>query len=83
MSTKKLSNEELQKLKDFQRKDNEIVFALGQLEVRLLFSEKRKSDLQKEYQVLIQNQDSLGRELQEKYGEGTIDVEKGEFVKTE
>lgn len=81
MSTTKLSQEELQQLKDFQRSENEITFALGQIEIRKTFLENQKQDLQNTYKSLLQDQDKLGRELQEKYGEGNIDLEKGEFIK--
>lgn len=81
MSTTKLLKEELQQLKDFQLKDNEITFALGQLEIRKIFIEKEKQKLQSQYQNQLQKQEKLGMELQEKYGEGNIDLEKGEFIK--
>jgi hypothetical protein len=81
MSTTKLLKEELQQLKDFQLKDNEITFALGQLEIRKIFIEKEKQKLQIQYQNQLQKQEKLGMELQEKYGEGNIDLEKGEFIK--
>ena len=81
MSTTKLLKEELQQLKDFQLKDNEITFALGQLEIRKIFIEKEKQKLQNQYQNQLQKQEKLGMELQEKYGEGNIDLEKGEFIK--
>lgn len=83
MSTTKLLKEELQQLKDFQLKDNEITFALGQLEIRKIFIEKEKQKLQNQYQNQLQKQEKLGMELQEKYGEGNIDLEKGEFIKSE
>ncbi len=83
MSTTKLSQEELQQLKDFQRSENEITFALGQIELRKVFIEREKQNLQNNYQSLLQNQDKVGKELQEKYGEGSIDLEKGEFIKSE
>jgi hypothetical protein len=81
MSTTKLLQEELQKLKDFQRSENEITFSLGQIELRKVFLEKDKKNLQNQYQSLLQNQEKTGKELQEKYGEGNIDLEKGEFIK--
>ena len=80
MSTTKLLKEELQKLKDFQRSENEITFALGQIEIRKTFLENQKQDLKNNFQSLLQEQDKVGKELQEKYGEGNIDLEKGEFV---
>tara|TARA_B110000902_G_scaffold58880_1_gene69042 strand:+ start:3434 stop:3685 length:252 start_codon:yes stop_codon:yes gene_type:complete len=81
MSTTKLLQEELQKLKDFQRSENEITFSLGQIELRKVFLEKDKKNLQNQYQSLLQEQEKTGKELQEKYGEGNIDLEKGEFIK--
>lgn len=83
MSTTKLSTEELQQLRNFQRSENEITFALGQIELRKVFLEKDKQNLQNQYQSLLQDQEKIGKELQEKYGEGNIDLEKGEFIKSE
>ena len=82
MSTTKLSQEELQQLRNFQRSENEITFSLGQIELRKVFLEKDKQNLQKQYQSLLQDQEKAGKELQEKYGEGNIDLEKGEFIKS-
>ena len=83
MSTTKLLQEELQKLKDFQRSENEISFALGQIEIRKTFLEDQTQDLKNQYKSLLQEQEKTGKELQEKYGEGNIDLEKGEFIKLE
>lgn len=83
MSTTKLSTEELQQLRNFQRSENEITFALGQIELRKVFLEKDKQNLQNQYQSLLQDQEKIGKELQEKYGDGNIDLEKGEFIKSE
>tara|TARA_B110000858_G_C17685851_1_gene418867 strand:+ start:698 stop:949 length:252 start_codon:yes stop_codon:yes gene_type:complete len=80
MSTTKLSQEELQQLRNFQRSENEITFSLGQIELRKVFLKKDKLNLQNQYQSLLQDQEKSGKELQEKYGEGNIDLEKGEFI---
>ena len=80
MSNTKLLESELQQLKDFQRNENEITFALGQLELRKIFIERQKNNLQNDYQSLLQQQEEVGKQLQEKYGDGNIDLEKGEFV---
>ena len=82
MSNKKLSEEELQQLRDFQGQDNQIIFALGQLALQDVFREEQKESLIKDYKALMARQETLGRDLQEKYGEGSIDLEKGEFVKS-
>jgi len=80
MSNTKLSQEELQQLRDFQRIDNEITFSLGQIELRKIYLERDKQNLQNQYQTLLQDQEKIGKELQEKYGDGNIDLEKGEFI---
>ena len=80
MSTTKLLKEELQLLTDFQRSENEITFALGQLEIRKTFIDKQNKTLKLNYQLLLEKQEKTGKELQEKYGEGNIDLEKGEFI---
>ena len=56
MSTTKLSTEELQQLRNFQRSENEITFSLGQIELRKVFLEKDKQNLQNQYQSLLQDQ---------------------------
>ena len=80
MSTTKLSKEELQQLKDFQRIENEITFSLGDIEKRKYFLSRQKEKLENDYVALLNKQETLGKELQEKYGEGNIDLEKGEFI---
>tara|TARA_R100001198_G_C5031757_1_gene97030 strand:- start:188 stop:439 length:252 start_codon:yes stop_codon:yes gene_type:complete len=80
MSTTKLLEKELQKLKDLQRQENEIVFSLGDIERKKYFLSKQKTTLESNYVSLLQDQETLGKELQEKYGEGNINLEKGEFV---
>ena len=82
MNKTKLSKEELQQLKDFQRLENEVTFSLGDIEKRSLLLSKRKETLENDYIALLQEQEKVGKELQEKYGEGSIDLEKGEFIKS-
>jgi len=80
MSNKKLSEEELQQLRDFQGQDNQIIFALGQLTLRDVLREEQKESLIKDYKALMARQETLGRDLQEKYGEGNIDLDTGEIT---
>ena len=80
MSTTKLLKEEVQTLKDLSKSENEITFALGQVEIKTTFLENQKQELKTNFQILLQEQDKVGKELQEKYGDGNINIEKGEFV---
>jgi predicted nuclease with TOPRIM domain len=83
MESIKLTEEEVQQLKDLRAKDNSITFNLGQIEVRKLSIDSQKKQLEGEYVSLQQELNSLGQTLQEKYGNGNIDLEKGEFTKAE
>tara|TARA_R110000744_G_scaffold151332_1_gene264766 strand:+ start:302 stop:553 length:252 start_codon:yes stop_codon:yes gene_type:complete len=80
MSTTKLLKEEVQTLKDLQKSENEITFALGQVEIKTTFLENQKQEIKNNFKTLLQEQDKVGKELQEKYGDGNINIEKGEFV---
>jgi len=63
-------------LKDLQTEGNELIFSLGQLEAQ-------KVSLYSSVKEVQGKQDKLGKELQEKYGDGNIDLETGEFTKPE
>mgnify|MGYP003964604527 CR=1 FL=1 len=80
MSIKKLSKEEIQTLQDYQVKNNEIVGGLGTIELRIESLKKNKKSLLEEFEKLQKDQLDTGNQLQEKYGEGNIDLEKGEFT---
>jgi|14_taG_2_1085336.scaffolds.fasta_scaffold207946_2 predicted nuclease with TOPRIM domain len=76
MSKIKLSKEELQKLQELQSEGNQLIFSLGQLETQKMSIFSQIEKIQKE-------RDILGAELQEKYGDGNINIETGEFTKPE
>ena len=80
MENKKLSKKELQPLKEYQEKINIIVVSLGKLDLQINSLENTKKNLIKEYQELEISQQKIALELQDKYGEGNIDLESGEFT---
>ena len=80
MKNKKLSEKELQPLKEYQEKINIIVVSLGKLDIQINSLENTKKNLIKEYQELETSQQKTALELQDKYGEGNIDLESGEFT---
>jgi hypothetical protein len=83
MSTKKLSKEEVSKLEEFQARNNEIVVGTGAAELRINALKVQKEELGKNFQILQKEQAEFGKELQEKYGDGNLDLEKGEFTAAE
>jgi hypothetical protein len=80
METKVLTQEEITQLKITQQERYSIVEAFGTLEIQFQELEFRKQFLKNKYLELKQKEEVLGKQLQEKYGDGTINVEKGEFV---
>jgi len=82
METKVLTQEEITQLQVTQKERYSIIDAFGSLEIQLQELEYRKQFLKNKYQELKQKEEILGKQLQEKYGNGTIDLEKGEFVTT-
>ena len=82
METKVLTQEEITQLKTVQQERYSIVDAFGVLEIQFQELEIRKQKLKLEYEKLKQKEETLGKQLQDKYGDGTINLEKGEFINT-
>lgn len=90
MSIVKLQEKELQELKEIQAKNSEIIIGLGTLdldieatEVALESLKERRKNLRKDFKDLVERQKKSAKDLQDKYGEGNIDLETGEFAAVE
>jgi len=83
MKSKKLSEKELQTLKDYQIKTNEILSVLGSIELQFDALKTQKEEVLKEFKTLAESQTKTGKELQDKYGDGNINLEDGEFTPKE
>jgi hypothetical protein len=82
MENTKLTVEEVEKLQDIQQKNTAVATELGSLEITKLQIEARREEVLRYFTELKQEETALGKELSEKYGNGTIDLEKGEFIPT-
>jgi hypothetical protein len=80
MTTKVLTPEEIQSLKLIQDKRIQLVEQFGVLEMRLQDLEYQKEQLKTELRQLRQEEIKVGETLQQKYGDGSINLEKGEFI---
>jgi len=78
-ATIKLEQEEIQKLSQVQEKQQNFVVELGRLEYDMTLLEFQKEKIQEAIEQLAQESQVLAKELEEKYGAGTINLEKGEF----
>ena len=72
----KLQEKELQEVKDTQNTITQLIYGLGQLEVQ-------KTNLFAEFERVQKDQNKLAKDLQDKYGEGNINLETGEITLTE
>lgn len=76
----KLSKEELEQLRGFRRQNNEITFQLGNIDIQKAILEGQRSDTLERLANLQEESNKVGKELQEKYGEGNIDLDTGEIT---
>jgi len=84
---KKLTTEELQQIKEMQSQYNKFVFELGSIEAQIqnLLSAKAAAETEKnnilgDIKKLGEREKELVTTLQEKYGQGSIDIETGEIT---
>jgi hypothetical protein len=80
MTTKVLTQEEIQSLKLIQEKRLQLTEQFGIIELRIQELELQKEYLKNELKTLRQEEIKTGETLQQKYGDGTINLEKGEFI---
>ncbi len=84
---KKFTKAELEKIVELREANAGKINQFGQLELELLLAKQRvdslnqaKIQLQNDY-VALQNQETeLVKELNDKYGAGTVDIASGEFI---
>jgi hypothetical protein len=80
MENTKLTVEEIEKLLEIQRQNQTLALELGNLEIDKIQIENRYDELVDFYNRLKITENEFGKELSTKYGNGTIDLEKGEFI---
>jgi len=76
-----LTTDEQTKLKELQTIESELVAKIGELEINIELLKTRKSEEVQKALDLSVKKNQLAKELQDKYGEGSINVETGEFIK--
>ena len=79
----KLTQEELDTIKALNEKSRAVTVELGEIELLKIQLIKRRKYAEQYLEDLRSQQDSNGKILTEKYGDGTIDLESGEFKPAE
>lgn len=83
MANKKLSQKELESIKEVQQRGQAYQNELGRLEALRLDVESKKQEAIEFNQETIKLEKQLIDQLEQKYGTGSIDLESGEFVETQ
>jgi len=80
METKVLEQEEIQSIKDLQTQREQLMSDFGFIEMRIQELELQKENLINSLVEVRNAEATLSNELQTKYGNGTIDLAKGEIT---
>ena len=85
--TQKFTTEELKQITDLRDGHGQKINEFGQIELELLLANQRlealqeaRDDVRAQYISLQQQEKQLVADLNKNYGEGTVDLESGEFV---
>ena len=77
-----LTEEEINKLKELKQQFSNLVNVIGNTEVQMMDLQLKKEQLKYNLNQIQQQELVLAKELEEKYGQGTISLESGEFFPT-
>lgn len=80
MEKQVISQDLIDQLKKHNANSQEFVVKFGQIEVQIQELNNFKQLLLKEYETHKQNEKQLTETLQQKYGDGNINLETGEFT---
>jgi hypothetical protein len=75
--SKQLTAEELQQIRDLKQEYNTLAFTLGELQLKKVDIEEDIKTLSESRKALYDREKVLAKQLQEKYGEGSINLETG------
>jgi stress response protein YsnF len=79
---KKLTKEEITRLSKLKSDYDNLVQQVGNTEIQIMNLKLQKEQLKVSLQKIKEEEINLGKELEDKYGNGTISLETGEFSPT-
>ena len=80
MEKKVLTEEEITELKSLKQQLKDLTDIVGETEIQIMNLQIRKDQIKSRLQTLQQEEYVLAKKLEEKYGNGTISIESGEFL---
>ena len=76
-----ITDEEKKELDSLTNLETQLIIQLGELEFQIYSLEQRKDEVKKQIGSYQIRKNQLAARLQQKYGDGSIDPETGEFIK--
>ena len=64
-----------------QEQQNDFVIQLGQTEYQINILERQKKTIKQQIETFEESQVQLAKQLEDKYGQGSVNLESGEFLK--
>ena len=80
MEKKVLTEAEVSSLKGLKKQYRDLTEATGVIEMQIINLEIKKEQIKEKLKSLQQKEIKLAKELEEKYGNGEISLESGEFL---
>ena len=80
MEKKVLTQEEISKIKKLKQQFEDLTITAGNVEIQIMNLQLQKDQIKSNLQQLQQQEKVIAQELEEKYGDGTISLESGEFL---
>jgi len=80
MEKKVLTQEEIDKIKKLKDQFEDLTINAGNVEIQIMNLQLQKDQIKSNLQQLQQQEKVIAQELEEKYGDGTISLESGEFL---
>lgn len=77
----KLTEEEITQLTTLRNSEVEFIEQLGQIEYQIQSLQIRKDEIKTTLSKFFDKRNIIAKELQSKYGEGSININSGEFIK--
>lgn len=76
----KIEEQDLNNLKQLQKDTDALVYNLGQLAIQKQKMANTESELKKAITMIDKREEELGKQLSDKYGVGTVNIEAGTFT---
>jgi predicted nucleic acid-binding Zn-ribbon protein len=77
-----LTEEEKKEITDIQSQENDYMVQFGQIEYQIQSLKLQKSTIEQDLIKFDQRKTKFAQQLQDNYGEGSINIETGEFIKS-